>query len=126
MDPDPASPTFGARGQNAQPFTDIGANHNHGVGLMYALANASWQAGWDVANDPPPPVNNGAGGYYFGAAWGGPYETPRRLMSTRESVVLDPSGTIGITEQIFPENYQGTGGWADVASVNEASGRRRR
>ena len=110
----------GSREDNQpRPFTTITAAHNHGVGLMYALGNsggAAWQAGWDMANDPPPAVNDGQGGYYLGAAWGIPRETPRNLMSVRESVVLNPSGTISTTEQIRPENYQGTGGWADVWS----------
>ena len=117
MDSDPNSATFGARGKNTQPFKDINSNHNHGVGLMYALnSGAAWEAGWDKANDPPT-NNDGVGGLYFGAAWGDS-QTPRNLMSVREGVVLDPSGTISITEQIFPENYQGTGGWADVWSAD--------
>jgi prepilin-type N-terminal cleavage/methylation domain-containing protein/prepilin-type processing-associated H-X9-DG protein len=117
MDSDPTSPTFGARGQNAVPFKDITANHNHGVGLMYALTSGSaWEAGWDKVNDPPT-ANDGQGGLFFGAAWGDA-QTPRNLMSVREGVVLGPSDTIAVTEQIYPENYQGTGGWADVWSAD--------
>ena len=76
------------------------------VGLVWSQYG-NHKLGWDTTLDP-------ADGQYMEASWGwGAPKFPSHLPSVRETMVLDPIGTLSLVERVHPWNLGGSDSGAD-------------
>ncbi len=96
---------------NKWPLT---SNSQTPVGLRWFIFGGE-TLGWDPTD--------GQAGVYAEASWGwGNQRWPERMPAVRENMVLDPIGTISITENIRRENLGGTDSGADIANSDNHIG----
>ena len=93
------------------PTLPLTSDTQGGVGL-YWHQFSDFKLGWDTTLDP-------ADGQYMEASWGwGAPKYPSHLPAVRESMVLDPIGTLTVVERIHPWNLGGSDSGADAPSAN--------